>query len=131
VQQGPKVGITIAALALSAALASPAVAANRIALLSCDLSAANGPIVNFLQISGESNQADSRDRGFAFESDTVQGDTIQGDVSQSDGGFSQPDVTGRSCARIMADLADDGFAFKSAEISGRLASQWVSIWQAE
>jgi hypothetical protein len=125
VQQGPKVGITIAALALSAALASPASAANRIALLGCDLSAANGPIVNFLQISGKSNQTASRNSGFAFESDTVESDVVQ-----SDGGFSQPDVTGRSCARIMADLANDGFVFKSAEVSGRLASQWVSIWQA-
>ena len=114
-QQVPRVVITLAALALGTALAPPAGAANRIALVGCDLIASDGPSATFLQISGEFNGGNNRHPAFAIE---------------SNGASSSEDVAGRSCARVLADLVDDGFAFRSAEVSGRLLNQWVSIWQA-
>jgi hypothetical protein len=115
----------IAVLALGTALAPPASAANRIALFGCDLTAIDGPTALFLQVSGESNQANTN-RGFA----TGSNDGNPAFAIESNGGVSSQDVAGRSCARVMADLADDGFVFRSAEVSGRLLNQWVSIWQA-
>jgi hypothetical protein len=87
----------------------PAAAADRIALVGCDLTASDGPTATFLQIGGEPGK-----RGrFASQTDGV-----------------SEDVAGRSCAKVLADLVDDGFAFRSANVSGRALNQWVSIWQA-
>jgi hypothetical protein len=30
---------------------------------------------------------------------------------------------------VLADLADDGFEFRDASVSGRLLDEWISIWQ--
>jgi hypothetical protein len=128
VQQGPRVAITIAALALTAALAPSARAGNRIALVGCDLTAIDGPTATFLQISGESNQ-DNRTPGFANDGVVSNpGSTI--DSGNSLSSSDSNDVVGRSCARVMADLVDDGFQFRSAEVSGGRLNQWLSIWQA-
>ncbi len=113
-QQAPRVVITIAALVLGLALAAPAGAANRIALVGCDLTAIDGPTATFLQISGGSDQGHG---GSAF-------------ATESNDSLSSNDVLGRSCARVMADLVDDGFTFQSAEVSGGRVNQWLSIWQA-
>ena len=96
----------IAALCASAA---PAGADDRVALVGCDLLAAGGPTATFLQVAGESRNRS----GFVFRSD----------------GTSE-DVAGRSCAQVLADLADDGFEFRSANVSGRLLNEWISLWQS-
>lgn len=100
----------IAALGLSAIVAPPVGAADRIALVGCNLVAAGGPTATFLQIGGESR-------------------TRSGFVSQNNG--ASEDVEGRSCAKVLADLADDGFAFRNASVSGRLLDQWISLWQSK
>jgi hypothetical protein len=125
VQQGSKVAIVIAALVLGAALAPPALAANRIALIGCDLTASDGPVATFLQVSGEPGRT-SNNPGFAVGGNGGS----PGFAIASNGGVIAQDVAGRSCASVMADLVDDGFVFRSAEVSGRLLNQWVSIWQA-
>jgi hypothetical protein len=98
----------IAALALCAS-AAPAGAGDRVAIVGCDLLAQGGPTATFLQIAGESRKQRS---GFVFRS---------GDTSE--------DVTGRSCAKVLADLTDDGFEFRDASVSGPPLNELVSIWQ--
>jgi hypothetical protein len=98
----------IAVLGLCAAVSPSVRAADRVALVGCDLLAADGPTATFLQIAGESRNRS----GFVFRS----------------GGTSE-DVAGRSCAQVLADLADDGFEFRDASVSGRLLDEWISIWQ--
>ena len=41
------------------------------------------------------------------------------------------DVAGRSCAQVLADLADDGFEFLDADVSGGSFDEWVSIWRKD
>jgi hypothetical protein len=98
----------IAALGLYAAATPPASAEDRIALVGCNLRAEGGPVATFLQIAGEKRKRD----GFVFRS---------GDGSR--------DVAGRSCAQVLADLADDGFEFLDADFADDSFDEWVSIWQ--
>jgi hypothetical protein len=98
----------IAALELCAS-ATPAGASDRVAIVGCDLTPADGPTATFLQIAGQARKRS----GFVF---------------QSNG--SAQDVAGRSCARVLVDLANDGFEFRSANVSGRLLNQWISIWES-
>ena len=109
-RQSPTVLTTIAVLGLYAALAEPAGADERVALVGCDLRAEGGPVATFVQIAGEED--DDRDTRFVFRS---------GDTSR--------DVTGRRCAQVLADLADDGFEFRDADFSDGSFDEWVSIWQ--
>jgi hypothetical protein len=108
VQHPSKVLIMIAALGLCTG-AMPAAAAARVAIVGCDLTAPDGPTAAFLQIAGESDDDDDDRIGFVFRS---------GDSSQ--------DVAGRSCAAVLADLANDGFVFRSSNVSGR---QLISLWE--
>jgi hypothetical protein len=109
VQQLLRVLIVTIPTGLCALSASPLAAADRIALVGCNVIAANGPTATFLQIGGEPRKS--------------------GPFATQNNGSSE-DVAGRSCAKVLADLVDDGFAFRSADVSGRLLNQWVSIWQA-
>lgn len=103
----------IAALGLHATVALPAAAADQIALVGCDLLAEGGPVALFQQIAGEEAEQDNR---FVFRSGDSFGDTR--------------DVAGRSCAEVLAELANDGFEFQDADFSrGSFLKQWVSIWQ--
>ena len=106
-QHPPKILLMIAALALCAS-ATPAGAGDRVAIVGCDLLAQGGPTATFLQIAGESRQRS----GFVFRS-----------------GDSSRDVEGQSCAKVLADLANDGFEFRDASVSGRSLNQLVSILQ--
>jgi hypothetical protein len=106
-----KVWTTIAALGLSASLAQPVAADDRIALVGCDLLADGGPEATFLQIAGE-NKRKRDDVRFVFRS-----------------GDSNGDVEGRSCAQVLADLSDDGFEFLDSEVSEGSLDEWVSIWK--
>jgi hypothetical protein len=107
VQHQPKVLIRIAALGLFAT-ATPAAAADRVAIVGCDLLTQGGPTAIFRQLAGEDDDDDRS--GFVFQS---------GDSSQ--------DVAGQSCAQVLADLANDGFEFRSANVSGR---QLITLWES-
>ena len=111
-RQTTRVWTTIAALGLYATGGQPAEASDRIALVGCDLLADGGPEAIFLQIAGEKRKRD--DFGFVFRS---------GDVSDG--------VEGRSCAQVLAELADDGFEFLDADVSGGSLDEWVSIWRKD
>jgi hypothetical protein len=112
-RQSAKVLTAIAALGLSATVAQPAGADDRIALVGCDLLAEGGPEVIFLQIAGDEKRKRD-DFRFVFRS---------GDASD--------DTADRSCAEVLADLADDGFKFLDADISGGSFEEWVSIWRKD
>ena len=96
-------------------LAGPLAADDRIALVGCDLTDKDGPTAIFLQISGEHHDGP--------------GIAIDGNKNSNSDNDSK-DVAGRSCARVLADLVDDGFAFRGADAAGRSLNQWVSIWQS-
>jgi hypothetical protein len=108
VQHQPKVLIIIAALGLFAT-ATPAAAGDRVAIVGCDLLTQGGPTATFLQVAGGDDDDDRS--GFVFRS-----------------GDSSRDVAGQSCARVLADLADDGFEFR-ASVSGPSLNELVSILQ--
>jgi hypothetical protein len=99
---------TIAALGLYAAIAPSAGAGDRVALVGCDLRAQGGPAAIFLQIAGEKRNRS----GFVFRS-----------------GNGSENVAGRSCAQVLADVADDGFEFRDADLSAGSFDEWISIWQ--
>jgi len=109
VQHQLKVLIVIATLGLCAS-ATPAAAGDRVAIVGCDLIALGGPTATFLQIAGESDDRNRSGFGFVFRS-----------------GDSSGDVAGRSCAAVLADLANDGFVFRSSNVSGR---QLISLWES-
>ena len=104
----PRILLMIAALGLYAS-ATPAAAGDRVAIVGCDLLAQGGPTATFLQIAGESRK---KQNGFIFRS-----------------GDSSRDVEGQSCAKVLADLADDGFEFRDASVSGRSLNELISILQ--
>jgi hypothetical protein len=105
----------IAALGLCAT-ATPAVAGDRVAIVGCDLLTLGGPTAVFLQLAGESDDDDQP--GFVFQDQT--GFRFQSTSSSQD-------VTGQSCAAVLADLANDGFVFRSSEVSGR---QLILLWES-
>ena len=109
-QHQPKVLIMIAALGLSAT-ATPAVAGDRVAIVGCDLTALGGPTAVFRQIAGDDDDDDDDRISFVFRS----------------GDSSSRDVEGRTCAEVLADLANDGFVFRSSNVSGR---QLISLWES-
>jgi hypothetical protein len=102
----------IVALGLSVAAAPTARAGNRIALVACDLFAPDGPTAIFRQISGSSQNKQS---GITFRSSSIRSET--------------DDVTGQSCAKVLANLAKNGFQFLDSSISGARQGELVSIWQ--
>ena len=106
-QHQPKVLIMSAALGLCAT-AAPAAAGDRVAIVGCDLLTLGGPTAIFRQLAGEDDDGDQS--GFAFRS-----------------GDSSEDVAGQSCAQVLADLANDGFVFRSANVSGR---QLITLWES-
>jgi hypothetical protein len=106
----------IAALGLFAT-ATPAAAADRVAIVGCDLLTQGGPTAIFRQLAGEDDDDDRS--GFVFQDQTG----FQSGGSNS----SNVDVTGRSCAEVLADLANESFEFRSSEVSGR---QLILLWEA-
>lgn len=110
-QNPSKVLLVIAALGLCAS-ATPAAAADRIAIVTCSVIGQDGPTAISLQIAGEARQQQSGFR-FVFRS--------------GDSNSSSIDVTGRSCAAVLADLANDGFVFRSSNVSGR---QLILLWES-
>lgn len=92
---------------LYAVSATPLAAADRVALVGCDLAARDGPSATFLQIGIGPATGGAR---------------VSRSISET--------VAGLRCAKVLADLVDDGFVFQSASVSGRLSSQWISIWQS-
>ena len=104
-QHRSKILIMIAALGLCASTTAAA-AGDRVAIVGCNLIAEGGPTATFLQLAGESRNRS----GFVFQSN---------DSSQ--------DVAGRSCAAVLADLANDGFVLRSSNVSGR---QLISLWES-
>ena len=110
-QQSARVLTVIVALGLSAAAAPTAGAGDRIALVGCDLFAPDGPTAIFRQIAGSSQKKQS---GFVFRSSS---------------NSNSNNVAGQSCAKVLANLAKDGFEFRDASVSGPSQGEWVSIWQ--
>ena len=102
----------IMVLGLSAAAAPSAGAGDRIALVGCDLFAPDGPTAIFRQIAGSSQNKQS---GITFRSSSIRSET--------------DDVTGQSCAKVLANLAKNGFQFLNSSISGPSRGELVSIWQ--
>jgi hypothetical protein len=100
--------------ALLLALApTPAGAAQGVVLVGCDLFAADGPRVAFVQSHGVARR-NGKSRGQFFVGGA---------------NFRPADFAGRPCAEILSAVADDGLDFKAMNVFGRTGE--LGLWSFE